>query len=275
MGLDPQNLMEIRSKDGIQVFRFESGGAHLVIKLLERETDRRELKNYRLLAELGLETLPVLGQADKALVLPDLNWDPVYRLGEEADLQDLRVAAALGQWYRKLHRVGKAHVRDHGKELYDEADLLTWENLEQVRQRTGTADEPFWAALFGSFDGFCRKVQKTAKTVTYNDFYYTNLVVARDRSTAFPFDYNLMGKGCVLADLRNVTYYMETEAQKAFYEAYGPVDETDRLYDAVVSPLVTLVLGCRAEKLPDWTEEEIEKLHTGELLKAFERFMEE
>lgn len=275
MGFSPKGLTEIRSKDGVHVWRFVDGSRRLVIKVLERQADRRELANYALLQQLGLQTLPVLAATEKSLVLPDLQFDPGYRLGEEADLRDPLVAAALGHWYRQLHGLGRSWVRDHGREQYDEADLLTAENLELVRQRTGTEAAPFWSALCAKWAAFSACVQAAGKTMTYNDFYYTNLVVARDRSAAFPFDYNWMGKGCVLADLGNVTYYMDDRAKAAFYEAYGPVEDEDRDYDAVVSPLVTLVQACRAEALPPWAEAEIEKLRSGELLRALERFLEE
>ena len=35
------------------------------------------------------------------------------------------------------------------------------------------------------------------RTLTYNDFYYTNMMVAKDKSSALMFDYNLLGKGYV------------------------------------------------------------------------------
>ena len=275
MGFSPKGLTEIRSKDGVHVWRFTDRDRRLVVKVLERQADRREIANYALLRQLGLQTLPVLAATEKALVLPDLQFDPGYRLGEQADLRDPLVAAALGRWYRQLHGLGRSWVRDHGRELYDEADLLTAENLELVRHRTGTENASFWPALRVNWAAFSARVQAAGKTLTYNDFYYTNLVVARDRSAAFPFDYNWMGKGCVLADLTNVTYYMDDWARAAFYEAYGPVEEADRAYDAVVSPLVTLVQACRADVLPFWAEAEIEKLRSGELVWALERFLEE
>ena len=37
-------------------------------------------------------------------------------------------------------------------------------------------------------------------TLTYNDFYYTNLAVLKDGTSAIMFDYNLLGKGYAYAD---------------------------------------------------------------------------
>ena len=100
------------------------------------------------------------------------------------------------------------------------------------------------------------------KTLTYNDFYYTNMVVARDGSAAFMFDYNLLGKGMVVSDLRNVTYSLSPAAKDAFLAAYGPFDPLEEMLDDVVSPVVTLWLACQRQSFPNWAVDALQEVET-------------
>jgi hypothetical protein len=79
-----------------------------------------------------------------------------------------------------------------------------------------------------------------SRTLTYNDFYYTNLAVRKDGTAALMFDYNLLGKGYVYSDIRNVCSSLGDEAQAAFLAEYGEVDRCEITIDDVVSPIAAL-----------------------------------
>lgn len=92
----------------------------------------------------------------------------------------------------------------------------------------------------------------TRRTLTYNDFYYTNMMVAKDKSSALMFDYNLLGKGYVYTDLRNVMSSLSAEAGNAFLEEYGGYDSAEAALDGVVSVVVALYQTCQRETFPSW-----------------------
>ena len=69
------------------------------------------------------------------------------------------------------------------------------------------------------------------------------------------FDYNLLGKGFVYTDLRNVTYSLSPEAGEAFLEEYGSFPTEEILLDDVVSPIVALHMAFGRETFPAWGEE--------------------
>lgn len=79
--------------------------------------------------------------------------------------------------------------------MYDEADFFTIENIACIKEKTGTQDAPAWRLLESHYAAFSHLLSKVRRTLTYNDFYYTNMVVAQDKSSALMFDYNLLGKG--------------------------------------------------------------------------------
>jgi len=48
------------------------------------------------------------------------------------------------------------------------------------------------------------KLREILDTLTYNDFYWSNFIVRKDRQAALMFDYNLLGRGYRYSDMRNV-----------------------------------------------------------------------
>lgn len=264
----------IRSKDGVLVYRLEASGKKLILKLFADPEDRREITNYRLLGELGIPILPVQGYTEEAILLPDVNASEKYRLGMEEDLQDMQVAKVLAKWYRRLHDTGRQYLTRNSVSLYDETDVITVENMVRAAEVTDTIDNPLWNVVKDNFDDMKKKIAKLPRTLTYNDFYWDNLIVSKDKTEAFMFDYNLMGMGMAYGDVRNVISSMGKEAAKAFCDAYG-VDGLDeeKLADDFLAHMVTLCIASQREVLPAWAGESLEMLKNGNLLKNYRRWM--
>lgn len=303
MGIRFSRMETIREKAGVGVYRIWGKDGPCVLKAFQHPEDRREIENYRLLNSLGVPTLRVLAATERALVLEDVAASREYRLGVPEDHGSCNTAARLAEWYQRLHRQGRGIFQGGGDApgegaavpagenggdglphppaaspcrsgsvgcLYDENALLTGPALAAVAQATGTQAAPFWPALEARFENLTGLLEKTERTLTYNDFYYTNLAVARDGSAALMFDYNLLGKGYAYADLRNVTASLEGTARDAFWEAYGPFDPAEQKLDAVVSVLVSLILCCRRGALPAWAAPLAMQITDGTLLRKLE-----
>lgn len=105
--------------------------------------------------------------------------------------------------------------------MYDELELITLTNLELVAERTDTKDRDLWRLIREHFNIVRSRIDALPRTLTYNDFYWTNLIVTKDHKKAFMFDYNLLGKGIAYGDIRNVTGSISHEAEDAFLEEYG------------------------------------------------------
>lgn len=251
--MHPQTFTVLQDKDGVTVLQMEYFGRSYVMKYFEKPEYRREIKLYTVLKRLDVPTLHVASSSDASLLLDDLAHNPVYRLGEEQDMADPAIARVLARWYKVLHQNGAAYAAAHAKELYDESDFFTRENIARIKEKTDAA--PVWDLLEENFDAISQKLQATPRTLTYNDFDYTNLAVAKDKSTALMFDYNLLGKGFVYTDLRNVTYSLSPEAGEAFLEEYGSFPTEEILLDDVVSPIVALHMAFGRETFPAWGEE--------------------
>ncbi|MDO4740237.1 MAG: phosphotransferase [Eubacteriales bacterium] len=258
-----ERIEPIRSKDGVHVARVFSGTRTAVLKYFEKAEYRREIENYRILRSLGVRTLEIIAQTDSALLMEDIAASPFLRLGVESDHADPVLAEKLALWYRALHEQGAPYVAAHGARLYDETDCLTPENLALVREATGTGSLPVWRELEAGLDALLRVVRALPRTLTYNDFYYTNLIAARDRSFAFMYDYNLLGKGYVFSDLRNVTSSLQGAAVSAFLEAYGPFDPAQEAVDSVACTLTTLISACQRPSFPKWAEGSLAELRGG------------
>ena len=252
----------LQDKDGITVARVASDDRSYVLKCFQKDEHKRELKNYRILAALGIPTIRIIASTDSALLLEDIECSPNFRMAAEEDLSDPEVARQIALWYKQLHSRGYDYVSQYGGSMYDESDFFAPENIDCIKERTGTRNAPAWTLLEQDFDAISDLLRRTRRTLTYNDFYYTNMVVAKDRSSALMFDYNLLGKGCACTDVRNVLFSLSQEAGKAFLDAYGGLDPAQTALDDVVSTVVALYMACQREEFPWWAREMLDELDT-------------
>jgi len=265
MGVRMPVVQKIREKAGIAVYRVESEAEQYVLKVFENPEDRREIGNYKMLASLCIPTLPMLKHTACALLLPDVESSPQYRLGCEGDLSDIQVASAIAKWYKELHGKGRLYMHQYNPALYDETDKITLANLDMVANKTNTAENALWPMVRERFDDIRHRIAGLPRTLTYNDFYWTNLVVARNQSSAMMLDFNLLGKGYAYSDLHNVTSSLSPEAAAAFLHEYGEDfgGEEEKAAHGFLSPLVGLVVACERKSFPKWAEPALAELKSG------------
>ncbi|MCI8387019.1 MAG: hypothetical protein HFE63_00945 [Clostridiales bacterium] len=228
---------------------------------------RREIENYKILRSLGIPTLDVIAIGESSILLEDIASETSqWRLGCESDLDNLSVARNLAEWYRVLHGRGRDYVKTYGRDMYDESDYFTLDGIEYVKYMTGTKDCPVWRELEAQFDDISYELKAFERTLTYNDFYYTNFAVKRsgDNAGALMFDYNLLGKGYVYSDIRNVVSSLSKRAGEEFISCYGGFDECERAVDEIVGQLVTMVFACRYKEeygsFPAWSNNALDLL---------------
>lgn len=256
------NIELIQNKDGVIVARIQSDTISYIFKYFQNEDYKREIKNYKLLQSLNIPTIRVFGFTDLAILMEDISQSDTFRLGTKEDLNDVVIASKIAEWYKLLHTGSKDFVLERSTELYDETDFITRENIEFIKEKTGTQNLPVWKLIDNNFDVIVSKTRNLPRVLTYNDFYYTNLIVAKDKSSAFMFDYNLLGKGYVYSDIRNVCYSLSADAKNAFLEAYGEFDKNEIIVDDVASVLVTLYHACQRKNFPDWANSTLNELKT-------------
>lgn len=262
LGVVCDNFSILQDKDGVIVARIASNEKSCVLKCFRKDEHKREMGNYQLLASLGIPTIRVIASTDSALLLEDIDCSPTYRLGIEEDMSDPEGARRIAVWYKLLHSRGYGYVCQSGESMYDEADFFTLENIACIKEKTGTQDAPAWVLLEQNYAAINDLLRKARRTITYNDFYYTNMVVAKDKSAALMFDYNLLGKGYAYTDVRNVLSSLSEEAGKAFLDEYGEFDPVEKALDDVVSVVVTLYLACQRDEFPWWAQALLDELDT-------------
>lgn len=262
LGIACDSISILRDKDGITVARIVSDEKSYVLKCFQKDEHKRELENYRLLSSLGIPTIRVISSTDSALLLENIDCSPNYRLGIEADMSDPEVARQIAVWYKLLHSRGYGYVCQSRESMYDEADFFTLENIACIKEKTSTQEAPAWMLLEQNYAAINNLLSKARRTLTYNDFYYTNMVVAKDKSSALMFDYNLLGKGYAYTDVRNVLSSLSEEAGKAFFDEYGAFDPIEKALDDVVSVVVTLYLACQRDEFPWWAQALLDELDT-------------
>jgi len=254
----------IRNKDGISLFQVCSSQKNYVLKIFENLEFAREIDSYHLLHEFGLPTIPLIACSEDAILLEDLKVSPNLRLASEADLASPQIASRLAVWYQKLHSIDLEALKLRGLKFYSELDYFSSANINELITFLGSKTPPTIIEIKNHFSEISQKLLSIRKCLTYNDFYYTNMAVARDDSLALMFDYNLLGLGFAAMDLHNVTSSLSEDAGKAFLEAYGQIDSKERLLNEIISPIIGLVMGMNRKPLPKWFFEELEELNLPE-----------
>lgn len=211
---------------------------------------------------LNIPTVKVFGFTDSAILMEDISQSDTFRLGIKEDLNDVVIALKIAEWYKILHTSSENFVKENIAELYDETNFITRENIEFIKEKTGTQSLPVWKIIDDNFDFIVSKIRSLPRVLTYNDFNYTNLIVAKDNTSAFMFDYNLLGKGYVYSDIRNVCYSLGEKAKITFLESYGEFDKNEIIVDDVASVLITLYHACQRNSFPSWADYALEKLKT-------------
>jgi len=272
-GVRFSEIQELQDKDGVYVYRIK-GETPYVLKCFENAEHKREIEYYRLLQSLGIKTVKVIDSNENALLMEDISESKTHRLAAKGDMEDPDIMRVLAKWYSELHTKGRPYVRDFGAKLYCETDDITPENLRMVKEKTQTANDPVWALIEEHYGKLRELIDDTPKTLTYNDFYYTNMVVAKDKSEAYMFDYNFLGKGFPCADLINVTYDLSDSAKTAFLKEYGVYDSKEMSLAQITGILFTLIFACkRREVMPDWAKQELKKLTDGDLYSLLKTFL--
>ena len=176
----------ISDDDGVLVVAGDLDGLPVVVKRFATGASAREVATYRLLQGLGVPTLPVLGSGADWLILEELG-SAGYRKATADDLADPAIARLVAQWYDSLHAAGDTLAPDAID--FSELDLITEEGLATVATRwpdlTGTISLargrlPHWRDLMATLP----------RTLTHNDFWFTNLAVYWDGSSALMYDHN-------------------------------------------------------------------------------------
>jgi len=243
--------LQHKKREGTSTWRIQAGKASYIVKHFAKPENRREIENYRILQSLGIPTPRVIAWGNKTLLMEDLSVG-AYRLATKKDMNDPAVGTLVAAWYRKLHENGRAYAQTH--ELYDESEHISPENLALIGEKTGAKDLPIWPALMEALPRIREAALFLPRTLTYNDFFYGNLALARDKSAALVFDYDLLGKGYIYGDIRNVCCSLGEKAKVTFLAAYGPFDESEIAIDNIVSVLVTLAAACQKKNPPAWAQ---------------------
>lgn len=254
----------IRSKDRVWVFRCSFDGSPTVIKYFEKDDDMREIHNYQLLHRLGIPTMDVLEYAQRCLVLEDIAESKTWRLGIPDDLRDEQIAGRLAEWYFHFHEKG-INIPEL-PELYCETDCLTIANLNRLSERDPSLKD-ITCYLQNHVGLFQKELAGLVRTLNYNDFYWTNMLVRKDHTAAMMFDYNYLGQGYRGNDISNVKSSLSVEAGTAFEDQYdmlyhgkyGVSRECERQNEeritSIVTPLITVILAYQKPDFPAWGEE--------------------
>ena len=248
--LNDIKIKEIRNKDGVFLFRIIDNKNTYVLKYFLKDEYKREITNYKLLKKLGIKTIRDYGYTDNAILLEDLESNKKYRLGIDEDLKDKEVAKALAAWYIELHNKGVNFAKDNKNIFYSEVDQIDIKNIKFIRLKSNTMDNTVWDLILNNFEIIKEKIYSLEQTLNYNDFYWTNLVVIKDKSEAFMFDYNFLGVGFRYSDIRNVRLSLSKEAGDVFIKEYGDINTREEIIDNFTAIIISLILSYMKEVAP-------------------------
>lgn len=277
--VSPKSIWKFRlihAKSGVYVYRCFYDGMPAVVKYFENEDDRREILNYRILTQHGIPTIKTLALGETSLVMEDISASEDWRLGKAEDFGDVNIAKSLAKWYFTLHE--NSSVVAELNDLYFEYDSLTKENLKLLAQKLPEANELF-QFLLTHHDKWHKFIYQPSFTLTYNDFYWTNFIVRKDKEAAMMFDYNLLGKGYRSSDFRNVCWSISDEAKAMFEDEYNQLyvkkhghsrieaQKLEEQIDQVAGPIFSLLVAfTKHENFPEWAKDAKNEVLDGSLL---------
>jgi hypothetical protein len=283
VGIDPAEIESIdliQCKHGDRLYRVRCGERRYVLKWFHDPVQAIEVRSYALLQRFSVPTLPLYGHTEDALFLEDLSYSPTWRLAEEADVECPETGKAVAHWYWALHAAGcELFVDPAGPSNYlgREVDALNPDTVREIGEKLSLAHDPVWGLAADHIEALKEAMRSLPETLNYNDFHWTNLALSRHTQPqleAIVFDYHLLGVGLRYSDCRNVVGSLGERAAAAFWEAYGRVDERERILDEVTAPLYGLLVAVRMPRFPSWARGCLSMVENGELEKALRRALE-
>ena len=276
------DLRLLRAKDGVYVFKCRYNNKSAVLKCFEKDEYKREISNYRILQNANVPTIKVLEQGEAIIILEDIDFSKDWRMGIEDDFNCPHVAKNLADWYFNFHENG-ASIPELDT-LYCEYDKVTVDRIKWLIDKLPTASEPL-EYIADRIDKLQAILKSLDYTLTYNDFYWTNFVVRKDKAAAMMFDYNFLGKGFRYADIRNVCSSLSKESVAIFTEEYNRLyaekynedrvgkEHIEKQVDNIVSTIFTLISAFEQDEFPSWADEEMQKALDGTLFADAEKLL--
>lgn len=259
------DYIELSNKDGVIILELMDLPNNPIFKYFYKEEYRREIQYYDMFRNNSIQTINVLKTWQDAILLDNLKTNANYRLATIEDLSNKEVVFALAKWFKNLHNLGKRIIkRDTSLVTFSEFNHLNKEVLHSLEVRSNYNNKEYWILLQNTIEEIMPYYLENA-TITYNDFYYGNVIVSRDLTSAFMFDYNFLGKGLAYSDIANVLTGLEPKMHDSFLKAYGEFIETEKEIDKIVSPIIALVIAFKRNEFPNWAKIYLDRLLSGEL----------
>lgn len=254
---------ELSNKDDVIVLELIDMPNKPILKYFGNNEFRREIYYYNLLRNNSIQTINVINSWEDAILLENIKNNSKYRLATQEDLLNKEIVEALAKWYKKLHN--KALLKDENSRInYSEFDLLNSEELDILMEKSSYGNEKYWKQLQEMISRFY-PYYLSNQSITYNDFYFGNVIVSKDLKNAFMFDYNFLGRGLPYFDVSNVLSGLEPKMHDVFLLAYGEIDEFEKDINSVISPIIALIIAFKKDVFPKWAKVYFDKLVSNEL----------
>jgi aminoglycoside phosphotransferase len=149
--------------------------------------------------------------------------------------------------------------------LEHDFDKINEATLSMLCEKLPEASEIF-NYILSRYEKLRELIAMPVFTLTYNDFYWSNLIVRKDKREALMFDYNMLGKGYRYSDFRNVCWSMSKEAGMIFVDRYNKLytdkygtnriagEVIEKQIDDVMDYLYGLIMDFERGKFPKWKD---------------------
>ncbi|QQK06931.1 hypothetical protein [Miniphocaeibacter halophilus] len=265
MGYIPLNIELVRCKDEIVVYRVKLEDKFAILKMFLTNKYIREIESYKILTRLKLPTVNIFNMSKMSILMEDILYSKNLRLGIREDMNNPKVMYNLGKWYKKLHLEGEKFVSNNTNiKMYSPLNYITIENINKLATWTSTENNLFWKLFRNNFNVIQNTLNTIPKTLTYNDFYFENLIVSKKYDSAFMFDFNFLGIGIRATDIKNALWFSDNEVKNEFLRGYEYIiPKIEFKIDEVIEPLDSLLVAKEKNIKPDWIIDIVTNLENG------------
>ena len=221
-----------------------------------------------MLNNIGVPTIKVVAHTECLLLLEDLLASETCRLGIEKDMSDVNSIRMIARWFKQLHTNGQQYEGLPQLNLQDDVPaVLGHERIITAMEKSKTGGNPFWPLLLNNAEHIKTTYQRLCNTITYNDFGWDNMAVAKDGSAAIMFDYNCVFRKYAYADIRHILSVIPDEAGAAFMDEYGGYDAYEKTFEEMYFPVSGVIDALNLDVCPPWADKFLTMLHSGELMR--------
>jgi len=204
---------------------------------------------------------------NKIVVMKNFKRTGIHVAFDDNLLEHEIVVKNIAKWYKKLHSMTCDNLGSYN-------DYFSLKNIRFLMSKLNVKNNAFFDYVITNFENIKLKLSRVPQSVICLDFPRENIFFSKFNYEMVVFGIDELYEGFRCADIDFIISLVGEKYRSIFEEAYGKINDEERLINEVVGCVIKLYLASKKEVFPDWSKEYLIKINKEELLTSAKELVE-